>query len=142
MTTAVTSAGSRGHPAHSLPTNFGGLNSAIARGDLAAARTVFSAAAESGSPAAAAAKSRGSIEAIGSAIVSGDIEVVRKSLADFRSGRMGETESPPTSIAEPGPASSASRSSARSVQTGRAQTFSVVDLDTSGFYRSQDQSYP
>lgn len=94
MNMAVSGAVGRGHAAHARPVNFGQLNSAIARGDLAAAQTAFTALNESTAPAAMAAKARGSLDAVGAAITSGDVEAARKSLADFRAGRI--TEPAPT----------------------------------------------
>ena len=91
MNMAVSGAVGRGHAAHARPVNFGQLNSAIARGDLAAAQTAFTALNESTAPAAMAAKARGSLDAVGAAITSGDVEAAKKSLADFRAGRITET---------------------------------------------------
>lgn len=91
MNMAVSGAVGRGHAAHARPVNFGQLNSAFARGDLAAAQTAFTALNESTAPAAMAAKARGSLDAIGAAITSGDVEAAKKSLADFRAGRINET---------------------------------------------------
>jgi hypothetical protein len=88
---AVSGAVGRGHAAHASPVNFGQLNSAIARGDLAAAQTAFTAINESTVPAAMAAKARGSLDAVGAAITLGDVEAAKKSLADFRAGRITET---------------------------------------------------
>lgn len=90
MNMAVSGAVGRGHAAHARPVNFGQLNSAIARGDLAAAQTAFTALNESTAPAAMAAKARGSLDAVGAAITSGDVEAAKKSLADFRAGRIVE----------------------------------------------------
>lgn len=91
MNMAVSGAVGRGHAAHARPVNFGQLNSAIARGDLAAAQTAFTALNESNASAAMAAKARGSLDAVGAAITSGDVEAAKKSLADFRAGRIAET---------------------------------------------------
>lgn len=91
MNMAVSGAVGRGHAAHPRPVNFGQLNSAIARGDLASAQTAFTALNESTAPAAMAAKARGSLDAVGAAITSGDVEAAKKSLADFRAGRISET---------------------------------------------------
>lgn len=91
MNMAVSGAVGRGHAAHARPVNFGQLNSAIARGDLAAAQAAFTALNESTAPAAMAAKARGSLDAVGAAIISGDVEAAKKSLADFRAGRIPET---------------------------------------------------
>lgn len=99
MNMAVSGAVGRGHAAHARPANFGQLNSAIARGDLAVAQSAFTALNESTAPAAMAAKARGSMEAVGAAIASGDVEAARKSLADFRAGRRTE----PAPSAEPAP---------------------------------------
>lgn len=88
MNMAVSGAVGRGEAAHARPANFGQLNSAIARGDLAAAQSAFTALDRSTAPAAAAAKARGSLEAVGAAIASGDTEAARTSLADFRAGRI------------------------------------------------------
>lgn len=99
MNMAVSGAVGRGHAAHARPVNFGQLNSAIARGDLAAAQTAFTALNESTAPAAMAAKARGSLDAVGAALTSGDVEAAKKSLADFRAGRI--TESAPAT--EPAP---------------------------------------
>lgn len=108
MNMAVSSAVGRGHAAHARPVNFGQLNSAIARGDLSAAQTAFTALNESTAPAAMAAKARGSLDAVGAAITSGDIEAAKKSLADFRAGRITETaptpEPAPVEAATPAPA--------------------------------------
>lgn len=90
MNMAVSGAVGRGHATHARPANFGQLNSAIARGDLAAAQTAFTALNESTAPAAMAAKARGSLDAVGAAITSGDVEAAKKSLADFRAGRIVE----------------------------------------------------
>jgi hypothetical protein len=91
MNMAVSGAVGRGHAAHARPVNFGQLNSAIARGDLAAAQTAFTALNESNAHAAMAAKARGSLDAVGAAITSGDVDAAKKSLADFRAGRITET---------------------------------------------------
>lgn len=99
MNMAVSGAVGRGHAAHARPVNFGQLNSAIARGDRAAARTAFTALNESNAPAAMAAKARGSLDAVGAAITSDDVEAAKKSLADFRAGRITETAPTP----EPAP---------------------------------------
>lgn len=99
MNMAVSGAVGRGHAAHARPVNFGQLNSAIARGDLAAAQTAFTALNESTAPAAMAAKARGSLDAVGAAITSGDVEAAKKSLSDFRAGRISETAPTP----EPAP---------------------------------------
>lgn len=108
MNMAVSGAVGRGHAAHARPVNFGQLNSAIARGDLAAAQTAFTALNESTAPAAMAAKARGSLDAVGAAITSGDVEAVKKSLADFRAGPITETapttEPAPVEAATPAPA--------------------------------------
>lgn len=88
MNMAVSGAVGRGHAAHARPVNFGQLNSAIARGDLAAAQTAFTALNESTAPAAMAVKARGSLDAVGAAITSGDAEAAKKSLANFRAGRI------------------------------------------------------
>lgn len=98
MNMAVSGAGGRGHVAHARPVNFGQLNSAIARGDLAAAQNAFKAINESNAPAALAAKARGSLESVGAAITSGNVEAAKKSLADFRAGRITATAPTP----EPG----------------------------------------
>lgn len=95
MNMAVSGAVGRGHAAHARPVNFGQLNSAIARSDLAAAQTAFTALNESTAPAAMAAKARGSLDAVGAAITSGDVEAAKKSLADFRAGRITETAPTP-----------------------------------------------
>lgn len=95
MNMAVSGAVGRGEAAHAGPANFGQLNSAIARGDLAAAQSAFTALDRSTAPAAAAAKARGSLEAAGAAIASGDTEAARTSLADFRAGRITETAPAP-----------------------------------------------
>jgi hypothetical protein len=91
MNMAVSGAVGRGHAAHVRPANFGQLNAAIARGDLAAAQNAFTRLNESTAPAAMAAKARGSLDAVGAAIMSGDVEAARKSLADFRAGRIERT---------------------------------------------------
>lgn len=91
MNMAVSGAVGRGHAAHARPVNFGQLNSAIARGDLASAQAAFTALNESTAPAAMAAKARGSLDAVGAAITSGDVEAAKKSLADFRADRITET---------------------------------------------------
>lgn len=97
MNMAVSGAVGHGHAAHARPVNFGQLNSALARGDLAAAQTAFTALNESTAPAAMAAKARGSLDAVGAAITSGDVEAAKKSLADFRAGRIAE----PAQVTEP-----------------------------------------
>lgn len=96
MNLAVSGASARVHNDHARPANFGQLNSAIARGDLTAAKTAFTAISESSAPAAMAAKAKGSLEAVGSAIASGDIEGAKNSLADFRAGRIAQPEVAPT----------------------------------------------
>ena len=90
MTMPISGAAGPRHATHARPVNFGQLNSAIARGDLAAAQASFTALTESNAPAAMAVKARGSLEALGAAITSGDVEAARKSLADFRAGRTAE----------------------------------------------------
>lgn len=80
MNMAVSGTVGRGHAAHARPVNFGQLNSAIARGDLAAAQTAFTALNESTAPAAMAAKARGSLDAVGAAINFGDVEAAKKAL--------------------------------------------------------------
>jgi len=92
MNMAVSGAVGRGHAAHGRPANFGQLNSAIARGDLAAAQNAFTAITQSTAPAAMAVKARGSLETVGAAIASGDLEAAKKSLADFRNGQVAQTE--------------------------------------------------
>ncbi len=108
MNMAVSGAVGRGHAAHARPVNFGQLNSAIARGDLAAAQTAFTALNESTAPAAMAAKARGSLDAVGAAITSGDVDAAKKSLVDFRAGRIAETapapETAPVEATTPAPA--------------------------------------
>lgn len=108
MNMAVSGAVGRGYAAHARPASFGQLNSAIARGDLAVARTAFTALNESTAPAAMAAKARGSLDAVGAALVSGDFETAKKSLADFRAGRTNETapasETAPVEATTPAPA--------------------------------------
>jgi len=79
--------------ANSRPANFGQLNSAIARGDLSAAQGAFASLTQASSPSALSVKSRGSLEAVGLAIASGDLEAARASLANFRSGRVTESGS-------------------------------------------------
>lgn len=103
MNMAVSGAVGRGHAAHPRPVNFGQLNSAIARGDLASAQTAFTALNESTAPAAMAAKARGSLDAVGAAITSGDVEAAKKSLADFRAGRITETAPTPEPTLAPAP---------------------------------------
>lgn len=107
MNMAVSGVVGRGHSAHARPANFGQLNSAIARGDLAVAQRAFTALNESTSPAAMAAKARGSLEAVGAAIASSDLEAARKSLADFRAGRI----IVPAPSAEPAPVDAAAPAS-------------------------------
>lgn len=104
---AVSGGVGRGQAAHLRPANFGQLNSAIARGDLAQAQNAFTALNESTAPAAMAAKARGSLAAVGAAISSGDIEAAKKSLADFRAGRIIE----PAPAAEPAPVEAAASES-------------------------------
>ncbi len=88
MNMAISCASARANINHAKPANFGQLNSAIARGDLAAAQTAFTAINESSTPSAMAAKAKGLLEPIGSAIASGDVEAAKKSIADFRAGRI------------------------------------------------------
>lgn len=121
MTMPISGAAGPRHAAHARPLNFGQLNSAIARGDLAAAQASFTALTESNAPAAMGVKARGSLEALGAAIISGDVEAARKSLADFRAGRTTEATAvsgaveaattapapaPETAMAQPPPAPS------------------------------------
>jgi len=72
------------HPRHA---NFGALNSAVRHGDFEAAQQAYDALSESSLPSAVAVRARGSIEAIGQALNSGDIESVREAVAAFRSHR-------------------------------------------------------
>lgn len=111
MNMAVSGAVGRGHAAHARPANFGQLNAAIARGDLTLAQNAFDALNASTAPAAVAAKARGSLEAIGAAIASGDVAAAQKSLADFRAGRASEpapsnapTPTPAEALPAPAPA--------------------------------------
>lgn len=107
MTMALSHAAPRGPAAHARPVNFGQLNSAIARGDLAAAQTAFTALNGSSAPAAMAAKARGPLDGLGTAIASGDVAAARQSLADFRAGRVAPpaTTRAPTLTATPAPVS-------------------------------------
>jgi hypothetical protein len=97
MNMAVTGAFGRGHFAHARPVNFGQLNSAITRGDLSAAQDAFTAINDSSAPATKAAKARGPLEIVGSAIAAGNIEGARMLLANFRAGRVVPTEPVPQS---------------------------------------------
>lgn len=95
MNMAVSSTASRAGASHARPANFGALNSAIARGDMPAAQAAFTALTEAQTPAAAAAKAKGSLEFVGAAIAAGDVEGARKSLADLRGGRIPATNALP-----------------------------------------------
>src|SRR5690349_13348633 len=94
MGTAISAPSARGHSGSTKPVNFGQLNSAVARGDLAAAETAFVAMCESAAPAAA--KAKGSLEAVRLAIASGDVVAAKQSLSDLHSGRSEPTAAPPT----------------------------------------------
>lgn len=93
MNVSAPKAVGHGQMANSRPANFGQLNSAVARGDLSAAQVAFVVLTESSSPSAMSAKARGSLEAVGQAIASGDLGAAKASLADFRSGRVMESGS-------------------------------------------------
>lgn len=134
MNMAVSGAVGRGHAAHARPANFGQLNSAIARGDLAVAQSAYTALNESTAPAAMAAKARGSLEAVGAAIASGDVEAARKSLADFRAGRIIE----PAPTADPAPVEAAAPAPApvselgASAVTGQISTTEQINAMLAG----------
>ncbi len=133
MNMAVSGAVGRSHSAHSRPANFGQLNSAIARGNLTLAQNAFDALNNSTAPAGTAAKARGSLEAVGAAIASGDVEATQKSLADFRAGGTSEpappAESAPVEAAAPAPAPEPNPS-ALAVQISTTDQINAMLADT------------
>lgn len=95
MGMAISATSARGHSTPARPANFGQLNSAIARGDLTSAQQAFVAINEAAAPAAMAAQAKGSLEAVGNAIASGDVEAAKQSLADLRRGHIPQPEAVP-----------------------------------------------
>ena len=118
MNMAISGASARANINHAKPANFGQLNAAIERGDLAAAQTAFTAINESSTPSAMAAKAKGMLEPIGSAIASGDVEAAKKSIADFRTGRIIQ----PVVALAPEPSSGTEPIAAITVQAGETTT--------------------
>ena len=72
------------HPRHA---NFGALNSAVRHGDFEAAQKAYEALSTSSLPSAVAVRAKGSIDAIGAALASGDAASIRDAVAAFRSHR-------------------------------------------------------
>ncbi|MBJ7438915.1 MAG: hypothetical protein JHD35_07820 [Sphingopyxis sp.] len=74
------------------PANFGQLNSAIVRGDLAAAEASLGAIEQSTSKPSMAVKARGDLASIKTAIAAGDPETARSALGEFRKQRVQSTD--------------------------------------------------
>lgn len=98
MVMNVTGAAASANAAHVRHSNFGALNSAIMRGDLEAAQTAFTAL-SAASPKAA--NPTASLDAVGQAIVAGDIDAVRKALAEYRTGRGMKNDAPAPTTPDP-----------------------------------------
>lgn len=74
--------------------NFGALNSAIRRGDMAAAQSSLAALTASGAQSAKATLAKGSFEGVGASLASGDINAARQALAAFHTRRDDDTRHP------------------------------------------------
>lgn len=126
MTQAVSPAHGHAHVTHARPANFGQLNSAIKRGDMAAAQTAFTALSESSAPSAMAAKARGSLEAVGAAIAAGDAEAARTALDSLRSRTAAALE-PTDPATAPAPAPETTLPSAQQILAVMTGTGGVID---------------
>ena len=82
-------AGPIGAVHHSRHANFGWLNSSATRGDAEGARKAFDAVSTSPMPSAEVVSARGSIDAIGAALASGDMNAIRDAVEQFRSNGAG-----------------------------------------------------
>jgi hypothetical protein len=83
------------------PANFGQLNAAIARGDLAAAAANLTALEQSTARSAIAVKTRGDLDATKSAVAAGDPQAARSALADFRKDRVRSNDALPPEVTAP-----------------------------------------